>query len=202
MLDPASDRQQKDLVHRMKRLLDADRHLGRKARSANRQKSTYAFYSSGALGSGNEVWFEEYEVFALLIALRLLEHGFPQQKCVLALRSVRPLLKPEHARIAQLNPKVLFDQESIAQLAQPGQIAVTSTDPVFLVVFSGSGTGKRDPGSRPLISVSICRGEVEMMQAIKANLGPHSIFELSVSVHLLRHHLSRTKPRQRGRASS
>ena len=78
-----------------------------------------------------EVWFEEYEAFALLIGLRLLEHGFPQQKSVLALRTVRPLLEQEHARIMKLDPKVLFDQEAIARALQPGQPVVKQHSSCF-----------------------------------------------------------------------
>ena len=81
------------------------------------EKATYAFFSQDAAGSGIEVRFQEYEAFALLTGWRFLEHGFPQQKAVLALRGMRPPLEQEHARIMQLDPKVLFDQERIRAAA-------------------------------------------------------------------------------------
>src|SRR5215471_17647665 len=116
-----------NLLNQLKRLLDADRKLGRDPRSKDPEKLTYAFYSGSASGSGVEVWFREYEAFALLTALKFLEHGFPQQKSVLALRTVRHLLEQEHARILQLDPKILVDQEAITLAARPGQLAVSST---------------------------------------------------------------------------
>src|SRR5215207_5199894 len=61
-----------DLRVRMKRLLDADRLLGREAKSADPERASYAFYSGEAPGSGVEVWFSPYEAFALQLALRLL----------------------------------------------------------------------------------------------------------------------------------
>ena len=189
------------MLVRFKRLLDTDRNLGRNARSTNPEKTTYAFYSRDASGSGVEVWFQEYEAFALLIGLRLLEHGFPQQRAVLALRTGRPLLEQEHARIMKLDPKVLFDQEAIARAAQPGQLAVSSTAPVFLVISSEREPRSKVPGARPLKLLTVCRGEVEMMRALKANRGPSTIFEITGAAHQLHHHLLTTEPSQRGRAA-
>lgn len=182
---------------KIKRLLDTDRNLGRAPKSRDPARSTYAFYSETAPGSGVEVWFQEYEVFALLTALRLLDHGFPQQKCVLALRNLRSVLEREYARIARQDPRILFDQEALSRRAAPGQMVVGNTDPVFLVIFYGS---KTTPAQ--LISATICRGEADLMHEIKSNLGGRSIFELSASVHLLRRYLSTTEPSQRGRAPS
>ena len=137
-----------DLLNRLKRLLDTDRKLGRDPRSKDPEKSTYAFYSGSASGSGVENWFQEYEAFALLTALRFLEHGFPQQKSVSALRAVRP------------------------------------------------------DGAKTIKTLNICRGEFQMMNVIKATLGPKTIFEIVNSVHQLHHYLSITEPSQRGRAAN
>ena len=101
-IDPTAEKPSADLLNRLKRLLDADRSLGRNARSVDPEKATYAFFSQDAAGRGIEVRFQEYEAFALLIGWRFLEHGFPQQKAVLALRRMRPRLEQEHARIMQL----------------------------------------------------------------------------------------------------
>jgi hypothetical protein len=191
-----------DLLNRLKRLLDTDRNLGRNANSPYPEKATYAFYSGDASGSGVEVWFQEYEAFALLIGLRLLEHGFPQQKSVLALRSARPQLEQEHARIMKLDPKATFDQKALRRAAQPGQLAVGNLAPVFLVIYSGTEARNKIAGAKPVKSISVCRGEAEMMRAIKANLGLSTIFEIVGTVHLLHRHLSTTKPSRRGRSAS
>ena len=85
-IDPTREKPSTDLLNRLKRLLDSDRSLGRRAKSMDPEKATYAFFSQDAAGSGIEVRFQEYEAFALLTGWRFLEHGFPQQKAVLALR--------------------------------------------------------------------------------------------------------------------
>jgi len=67
-----------DLRVRMKRLLETDRALGREIGSDDPERGSFAFYTDEAPGSGIEVWFSAYEVFALLVALRLLGHGWPR----------------------------------------------------------------------------------------------------------------------------
>ena len=104
-----------DLRVRMKRLLDADRLLGRDKKSSDPDRASYAFYSGEAPGSGVEVWFSSYEAFALQIALRLLAHGWPQGTVVRLLRQVRQDLETEHRRILEQDPSVLFDREKGAQ---------------------------------------------------------------------------------------
>jgi hypothetical protein len=201
VVDPTAEIPSADLLIRLKRLLDTDRSLGRNARSTDPEKATYAFFSAAAAGSGVEVWFQEYEAFALVIGLRFLEHGFPQRKAVLALRSVRPLLEREHARTMQLDPKALFDQEAIRRAAQPGQLGVNNTAAVFLVVFSGTEDEKKIAEAKSITSLKVCRGDAEMMRAVKANLGLSTIFEIVGTVHRLHHHLATTQPSQRGRAA-
>jgi hypothetical protein len=190
------------VLNPLKRLLDTDRNLSRRARSTRPEQARYAFYSGEAPGSGKEVWFKEYEAFALLTGLRFLEHGFPQQKSVLALRSVRPVLEREHARIISLDPKVLFDQAAIQRTAQPGHLAVSNTDPVFLVIYSGTEATEKAVRGKPILSLTVCRGEAEMMRVMKANLGPYTIFQMVQTVWLLRQHLLTSEPSQRGRSSS
>jgi hypothetical protein len=209
VVEPTAESPSVDLRNRLKRLLDTDRSLGRNARSLDPEKVTYAFYSKDAAGSGVEVLFQEYEAFALVVGLQFLEHGFPQRKCVLALRGLRPVLEPEHARILQLDPNVLFDVDAIRRAAQPGQLAVGSTDPVFLVIGSGAESKEnvREESKEnvregeSIKSLKVCRGEIEMMQAVKANASS-TILEIVGIVHHLHHHLSTTEPSRRGRAAS
>ena len=199
-IDPAAEKPSTDLLNRLKRLLDNDRSLGRSARSADPEKATYAFFSQDAAGSGIEVRFQEYEAFALLIGWRFLEHGFPQQKAVFALRRMRRPLEQEHARIMQLDPKTLFDQERIRDAARPGQLYLNNTAPVFLVICSNEeDSAKTD--ERSIKSVSICRNEADLMRLIKSHFGLNTIFELVGTAHLLHDRLLRTLPSQRGRPS-
>ena len=58
-----------ELRTRVKRLLDTDRGLGRNTRSANPEVANYAFYSDDSPGRGVEVWFSNYEAFALMTAV-------------------------------------------------------------------------------------------------------------------------------------
>jgi hypothetical protein len=202
VVEPKAKSPSAGLRNRLKRLFDTDRGLGRNARSPDHEKATYAFFSRGATGSGVEVQFQEYEGFALVIGLKFLEHGFPQRKSVLALRSLRPALEEEHARILRLDPNTLFDEEAIRRAAQPGQLAVSTTDPVFLVVSSGAEAKGSAKKGKSIELLTVCRGEVEMMRAVKANSGLSTIFGIVGITHLLHHHLSTTEPSRRGRAAS
>ena len=199
-IDPAAEKPSTDLLNRLKRLLDNDRSLGRSARSADPEKATYAFFSQDAAGSGIEVRFQEYEAFALLIGWRFLEHGFPQQKAVFALRRMRRPLEQEHARIMQLDPNALFDQQQIRDAARPGQLYLNNTAPVFLVICS-SEEDSAETDERSIKSVSICRNEADLMRLIKSHFGLNTIFELVGPSHLLHDRLLRTPPSERGRPS-
>ena len=199
-IDPTAEKASTDLLNGLKRLLDTDRSLGRSAKSTDPEKATYAFFSQDAAGSGIEVRFQEYEAFALLAGWRFLEHGFPQQKAVLALRRMRRPLEQEHARIMQLDPKALFDQERIRAAARPGQIYLNNTAPVFLVVWSGEEDAAKTD-ERSIESVTICRTEADLMRFVKSHFGPNTIFELVGTSYLLHDCLLRTPPSQRGRPS-
>jgi hypothetical protein len=199
-INPTAEQPATDLLNRLKRLLDTDRSLGRSAKSTEPEKATYAFFSQDAAGSGIEVRFQEYEAFALLTGWRFLEHGFPQQKAVSALRRMRRPLEQEHARIMQLDPSALFDQRRIRAAAQPGQIDLNNTAPVFLVICSSEeASAKTD--ERPIESVTICRTEADLMHFIKSHFGLNTIYELVGTSHRLHYCLLRTSPSQRGRPS-
>ena len=199
-IDPTAEKPSTDLLNRLKRLLDTDRSLGRSAKPVDPEKATYAFFSQDAAGSGIEVRFQEYEAFALLIGWRFLKHGFPQQKAVLALRRMRRPLEEEHARIMQLDPSALFDQQRIRDAARPGQLYLNNTAPVFLVICSSEeDSAKTD--ERSIKSVSICRNEADLMRLIKSHFGLNTIFELVGPSHLLHDRLLRTPPSERGRPS-
>src|SRR3990170_7190891 len=121
-----------ELQTKLKRLLDTDRNFGRRPRSKDPEWTNYAFYSGKAPGRGSEVLFSGYEAFALLEALNLMEHGWPQGTVVSILRRARPALEPKHAAILKWDPTDLFNEQKIREAAQPGSLAVWSTRPVYL----------------------------------------------------------------------
>jgi hypothetical protein len=178
-----------DLLNRLKRLLDTDRKS---------IKGPYAFYSTKPSGKGVEVEFSEYEAFALLTGVRLLDHGFPQQGVVSLLQHVRPEFEREHARILRIKTPGLFEQTKINAAARPGQIATSNSEPGFLVIE----THRTKDGKIPAEGgdgFHLCKNEAEMMRAVKSKLGTHTIFETVTSAVALHHHLSETEPRPRGR---
>jgi hypothetical protein len=118
VLEPRSREPTAALRTRLKRLLETDRALGLVPRSADPEQANFAFYSSEAPGSGVEVWFSDYEAFALLNGLRLMGHGWPQSFAVSVMRRVRRELEKEHAHILNQDPGKLFDQDAIRRAAK------------------------------------------------------------------------------------
>ena len=125
-----------ELRTRIKRLLETDRAFGRDRRSWDAQLANFAFFSADAPGTGVEVWFSQYEGFALANGLRLMTHGWPQSFAVSIMRRVRPDLEREHARVLELDPEGLFDQEAIRRNAKEGDIAFDNNDPTLLTIVS------------------------------------------------------------------
>jgi hypothetical protein len=191
-----------ELRVRIKRLLDADRGQGRDPGASAPEHSAYAFYSAEAPGSGVEVWFSPYEAFALLVALLLLQHGWPQGAVVRIMRRLRPSLEPEHNRILSQDREQLFDLGEVSGQAAPGMIAVDNTDPVFIAIISGSGAekGQADGETSPK-AVGTCRGQVELMKLMLQEAGTSTtVLEIVGQAHLLASRLANTKPRARGRS--
>ena len=185
-----------ELLTRMKRLLEADRALGRTKRSRDPEQSNFAFYSEEPPGTGVEVSFTEYEAFALFAALRVLEHGFPQGTAVRILRRVRAELEAHHARILRQDPKVLFDRKRAREQALAGGLVGDNSDPVFLTIISGRPSSSG--GSS--LSCAVCRGMVEVAKFVQREGGESwTIFELVGPAHQLSAALAKTKPRKRGR---
>jgi hypothetical protein len=201
VLEPRSTAPTAELRTRLKRLLETDRALGRVQRSADPERANYAFYSAEAPGSGVEVWFSEYETFALLNGLRLMEHGWPQSFAVSVMRRVRPELEEEHARIVKQDPHRLFDQDEIRRNAKEGDMAFDVTDPVLLTIVSGSGAVQNKEATPN--ACTICRGPSEAMRFFwKAGggTGAGTMFEVAAVAHRLMLKLSSTEPSRRGRS--
>jgi hypothetical protein len=183
-----------ELRTRIKRLLDADRTLGRKPRSNDPEQANYAFYSSDAPGRGFEVQFSEYDAFALSVGLRLLQHGWPQGFAISTLRRARPELELHHARTLKQDPKTLFDLQKLTENARPGDVFVDNTDPVFLTIVSG----QNPPTPKPMIFRGM-RAAFEYMR--KEQPQSYSFHELVTSAHNLHHELSKAPLRKRGRGN-
>jgi hypothetical protein len=198
VLEPGSAKPSSEMRTRLKRLLETDRSLGRSKRSADPERANFAFHSMDAPGRGLENWFTGYEAFALLTGLRLMRDGWPQGLAVAALRRVKPDLERHHARILRQDPTAIFNETHIRQHAKPGDLAVSNTDPVFLVIHSKDHENRL--GSNP---AAICRGQAELMRFIKG-WGPGqtwTVMELGTSIHALSLALAKTVPRKRGRGS-
>src|SRR5262249_26012544 len=156
--------------------------LGRKLRSKEPEEANFAFFSGEAPGTGADILFSEYEAFALLNALRIMGHGWPQGFAVAILRRVRRDLEREHARILMQDPDKLFDWEAIRAAARPGDIAVTNTDPVFLALVSKEEHAPDE--TRTLRFSAVCRGYVKVSE-FSRDVGASSVtmFEVVTLAH-------------------
>jgi hypothetical protein len=143
-------------------LLDLDRSIGRKLHSKDAEEANFGFFSGEAPGTGADVSFSEYEAFALLNGLRIMNHGWPQSFAVTIMRRVRLDLERAHARILRQDRDKLFDWETIQARARPGDIAVDNTDPVFLTLASKEERA-RDEARAPPFS-AVCRGLEKVSQ--------------------------------------
>jgi hypothetical protein len=198
--DQQSGKSSSELRTRLKRLLDMDRGLGRNPRSADPERANYAFYSGDSPGRGVEVWFSEYEAFALMTGLRLLAHRWPQSFVVGMLRSLRPDLERQHTRTLKQDPKALFDQQEIVKNARPGYLYVDNTDPVFLTVASGEGDPKEAP--KVLVAGAVCHGMERVSAFVKHQRArSYTLTELVTPAHRLLSELAKIEPRKRGRSS-
>jgi hypothetical protein len=192
----ARDARVNELKFRIKRLLVTDRRLRRD------EDRRYAFFDQEPPGSGIEVMFSAYDAFALLAAIILLEHGFPQATVVRVMRRVRRELAAAHAEILKKDPTTLFDFEAIRAQAKPGMIATDNTDPVFLVFVKLTASTVADHSGGTAIAV--CRGHDELIAFIKRHSVPGSgatYFEFVRLMHALAANLLQTRPVKRGRGA-
>jgi hypothetical protein len=202
VLEPKSGEPTVELCTRLKRLLDTDRALGRSPKSPNAEDVNYAFYSDEPPGSGTEIWFSEYEAFALLTGLRLMGHEWPQSFAVSVMRQVRPELERQHARVMTLDPQKLFDQEEILRNGRPGDMAFDNVDPVLLIIASPPRNASNEQAQS--MKCSISGGPAEAWKFVRNAYGgfgaaASTMFELTTVAHLLSRELTKTEPRRRGR---
>ncbi len=211
-LDPATEGAETRI--RIKRLLDLDRkHIPGPEKLYG---TIYAFYGSDAPGTGYEVLFSSYEVFALWTGLRLLAAGFPQGRVVFLMRSYREALEREHARILQTDLTRLFARSGFLsedatdvdreRLVREGRLVERIRDMVFLAVRGepeAVGISTRvvadNEYRRP---DNICRGGKELLRFMQIEgFARRSVLtiELTNPAYQLNYWLSRIPPTRRGR---
>jgi hypothetical protein len=202
VLEPTSAKPSSELRTRIKRLLETDRGLDPKLNATGPEYGRFAFFSENSPGSGKEVWFSEYEAFALLVGLLLMGHGWPQSFAVSVLRRVRPDLEAEHSRTLSQDASSLFDQEAIRRKARPGDMVFDNLDPVLLTIVSRRGPTVGDQSE--LYACGVRRGLAEATKFVQQfqgeTVGGSTWFELVNAAHHLSRVLAETKPRQRGRS--
>ncbi|MFK4538454.1 hypothetical protein [Bradyrhizobium ottawaense] len=185
-----------NLVTRVKRLLDTDRASEVRPQSNRAELANYAFFSGDAPGKGGEIQFSEYESFALLIGLQMLNHKWPQKFVVETLRRIRPTLERQHKRIMRLDPAKLFDPDLIRLQARPGSPALPSTSLVFLLIWSDQRTAE-DPA--PTVEIFEDYGAA-FKRGLEKPGRSTTWLELTRSAHALSEQLSKALPRKRGRS--
>ena len=184
----------------LKRLLDTDRDATRKALATGADTVNYAFYSSASPGKGSEVYFSDYEAFALDTGLRLLDHGWPQGFVVNVLRHIRRSFERQHSHILKQDSVKLFDSKQIEALSEAGHIGADNADPVFLTLVTSKHSYKDGIDDRT--SAKICRGTKEVSHFVKEHQAHSwSQFELATRAHRLKGELALARPRTRGRQS-
>ncbi len=183
------------LLTRIKRLLDLDRSLPRNSRSKRPELANYAFYSSDSPGKGAEVSFSEYEAFAVLIGLQMLNHNWPQKFAVKTLRRHRHDLECRHRNILSLDIEELFDEEQIRVHAQPGSLAVNTASSMFLLIWSDQRLAEDPAPSAGVFN------QQEAFAVTTAKEGRSSTWlELTRPARSLADQLSSSLPRKRGRS--
>src|SRR5262249_47985810 len=75
IFDPNCRKPPSEVRTRIKRLLELDRSRGRKVRSNDPEAGNFAFFSEEAPGTGADISFSEYEAFALLNGLRIIDRS-------------------------------------------------------------------------------------------------------------------------------
>jgi hypothetical protein len=182
---------------RLKRLLDLDRDPKHRPRTGNPDKPNYAFYSSAAPGRGFEIMFSDYEAFALVIGLRLLEHGWPQSFVVNTLRRIRHDLEAKYTKILQADPSSLPDPDAVRQNAQPGDLVV-DPDSAFLLIVSDHRTVDRT-NDGPYSRIFPNQREAFRFQLERAGRSC-TWLELNTLARISRVNLVNSLPKSRGRS--
>jgi hypothetical protein len=193
----ASAEPSSELLTRIKRLLDTDRALEVLPKSQRSELTSYAFFSGRSPGKGTEVPFSEYEAFALMIGLQMLNHNWPQKFVVETLRSLRPKLEKQHRIILERDPAKQRDDDPSELGVRPGDLALAAVpSPVFLLIWSDQKTAENPAPSTEIF----CDYRAALQRTLDKAGRSSTWIELTRSAHLLSEQLSRTAPRKRGRS--
>ena len=199
---------QPDLRLEIKRLLDTDRKIGINPRAKSSEFRHLAFVSHKPEGTGFNIEYADYDVFALYVGVKLLRAGFTQLKVATLMRRLRPALALKHQEILSWEPTSLLDNEPDVDLetsVSEGQLVKTLENMVCLILAIGKYSGlsfktqaDQDQG-RP---ANIAQGKVEIEDRLQAELAfgatPIAI-ELVNPTHRLAYWLRRTERLERGR---
>jgi hypothetical protein len=181
-----------------KRLLDLDRKTPLTGRAGAPAMTGFAFFSSPGEGSGIEITYSEYEAFALLAGLRLLEHEWPQGFVVKILREIRSPFEKEHRRIMRLDRMKLFDPKRVWETTMSGAFDAGTSEPAFLMTVSDMRA--RKPNTEPYAKVfKDSRSAFEFQLEMPGR--SCTWLELTKPAWTLHDNLARTFPRSRGRRS-
>jgi len=185
-----------ELRMRIKRVLDADRAAGCVKRSDDPERSNYAFYSDESPGKGVEVNFTGYDAFALQIAMRMLDHGWPQGFVVSTLRRFRRELEAAYRRILRNEARSL----SVIREQYSGSLVPTRSGPEFFLIVSDSQTEPRSASSKPY--ARLFRDQEAAFQFQLERPGRSCTWlELVTPAVELHRQLQQIEPRKRGRSS-
>jgi len=186
-----------ELRTRIKRVLDADRAAGCAKRSDDPERSNYAFYSDESPGKGVEVNFTGYEAFALQIAMRMLDHGWPQGFVVSTLRRFRQELEKAYRRILRYEGRTDF---SVMPDQGPGSLVQMHSRREFFLIVSDSQTEPRSASSKPY--ARLFRDQEAAFQFQLERPGRSCTWlELVTPAVALHRQLQQIAPRKRGRSS-
>jgi hypothetical protein len=187
---------------RLRRLLDLDRQLGRKKGSNRAENANFAFHSDDGPGKGTENLFSEYESFAILLGLQMMQHGWTQGFAVTQLRRLRPELEKKHRHILRRHSAALLNTTQIERPIRLHFMVPSATPPAYLVLISSEG-------DRHLIRSRIC--DYETIQAFVRHEGlgqekglgrTFTIFPLTTYAQRLHFELLKSEPKKRGRKGS
>jgi len=177
-----------ELLGRIKRLLDTDRRTKPQRRL---DKAPFAFYSGNSPGRGVEVQFSDYEAFALLVGLRMLENGWPQSFVVMLMRRGRHDLEVAHRRIMK-------GATGYSPTPTPARGDMAFSRGFFIaVLFKGGGNDLRSE----FVSLSITENPQGPMKLLTRAPGQSiSVIGLGNSAQALATCLMQAEPRPRGRS--
>jgi hypothetical protein len=188
---------------KLKRLLDIDRKQGVDAAKPWPEFRRFAFLEGGLPGKGFAIAYTDYDAFALLLGLQVLEANVPQLAVIRLLRSIRPNLQHEHKRILFHLPRALASRNiNLENKIKAGQMVKHPAKMVFVVISSGAGADILSFAGQDDSPANIVRSPEQLVRMV-AHLTrvspPVLVFELVNSALQLAYWLNRAPSIRRGR---